>query len=101
VSNWTEVGCDGGCGRRVAADRAAVKAGALALCTACHPGPLPVVTMGCETCIVVGHCPRCGQVVCFGHHLDVEAQVALPGEELRERMRPDPMFAKRCPEAER
>jgi hypothetical protein len=43
VSNWTEVDCDGGCGRRIAADRAAVKAGALALCTACHPGPLPVV----------------------------------------------------------
>lgn len=62
-----------------------------------NPEPEPG---GCDACILIGHCPRCKQIVCWGHHLGVEAQIALRGEELRRRMRPDAMFAERCPEGE-
>ena len=56
---------------------------------------IPVVD-GCDACVIVGRCMRCDMIVCWGHHIDVSGQIALPGEDLRERMEPDPMFADRC-----
>jgi hypothetical protein len=57
---------------------------------------VPVVN-GCNECIIVGHCPRCHGIVCFGHHANVEVQIAMPGEDLRERWKADPIFEDRCP----
>jgi hypothetical protein len=47
-------------------------------------------------CSVVGLCARCGEVVCWGHHRNVKAMIAVPVERLREDLPPDPLFAERC-----
>jgi hypothetical protein len=51
---------------------------------------------GCETCTVVGLCPRCDEIVCWGHHRNVEGQLAAPASQLREDMQADPLFTERC-----
>jgi hypothetical protein len=53
----------------------------------------PALTCACS---VVGLCSRCREVVCWGHHRNVEAEIAVPTERLRETLRRDPMFAERC-----
>jgi hypothetical protein len=52
--------------------------------------------MGTCACSVVGLCGACGEVVCWGHHRNVEDDMAVPASQVREGMRPDPLFAERC-----
>ena len=46
-------------------------------------------------CSLVGHCPTCDRVVCWGHHYDKSSSLAVPPETLRT-MPYDDMFTTRC-----